>query len=102
LKTRSWSDAERKVREWENTGEEPKPATARTTIEQWKKDFIALATANNLSSETLRKYKHLFKQLEAFTTEKGIRFVDEFDVAATTEFRLSWTDGALSTSKKLI
>jgi site-specific recombinase XerD len=101
LKTRSWSEAERKIREWENTGAEPRPATGRTTIEQWKTDFTALATANKLSSETLRKYKHLFKQLDAFATEKGIRFVDEFDVATTTAFRLSWTDGALSTSKKL-
>jgi integrase/recombinase XerD len=101
LKTRSWSEAERKIRERENTGAEPRPAAGRSSIEQWKLDFIALATANKLSSETLRKYKHLFKQLDAFVIEKGIRFVDEFDVATTTAFRLSWTDGALSTSKKL-
>jgi integrase/recombinase XerD len=73
----------------------------RTTVEKWREDYLALAMKNNLASETLRKYRHLFSQLDTFAKNKGIRFVDEFDLETTTDFRLSWTDGALSTSKKL-
>jgi integrase/recombinase XerD len=98
---RDWEDARQTLRDWEASGKTPAPVTARTTIATWKAEYIALATANKLSSETLRKYKHLFSQLEAYATEKGLRFVDEFDLQHITDFRLSWSDGALSTSKKL-
>jgi integrase/recombinase XerD len=98
---RDWEDARQTLRDWEATGSTPAPTAARTTIATWKAEYTALATANKLSSETLRKYKHLFAQLEAYATAKGLRFVDEFDLQVTTDFRLSWADGALSTAKKL-
>ena len=97
---RDWAVAVGILKQWEEKGKAPK-VTARTTIKQWRDAFLALATSNNLSSETLRKYRHLFNQLETFCQDKGIRFVDEFDLEITTAFRLSWKDGALSTSKKL-
>jgi integrase/recombinase XerD len=98
---RDWEDARQTLRDWEAIGKPPAPVAARTTIATWKSEYTALATASKLSSETLRKYKHLFAQLEAYATDKGLRFVDEFDLQVTTDFRLSWTDGALSTAKKL-
>ena len=98
--TRDWAVASDILKQWETNGKAPK-VTTRTTIGQWKDSFLALAISNNLSSETLRKYRHLFKQLVAYCQDKGIRFVDEFDLETTTGFRLSWNDGALSTSKKL-
>lgn len=98
---RDWDDAKRVLAAWEEHGKPPTPTAGRTTVTEWRTKFLELAERNNLSSETLRKYKHLFSQIEAFALEKGIRFVDEFDVPLTTDFRLSWTDGPLSTSKKL-
>jgi integrase/recombinase XerD len=100
LKTRDWAKAADALKRWEESGKAPKTAS-RTTVEQWRDSYLKLAEMNNLSGETLRKYRHLFAQLMKFTEEKGVRYVDEFDLPLTTEFRLSWSDGALSTSKKL-
>jgi integrase/recombinase XerD len=99
--TRDWAKANEAIQTWEKNGKAPRPATARTTIAQWKDAYLTLAESNNLSTETVRKYRHLFRQLENFAADKGIRFVDEFDLQMTTEFRLSWNNGALTTSKKL-
>jgi integrase/recombinase XerD len=78
--------------------------TARVSIEDWKKAFLEDATApsgKNLNPETVRKYKQLFKQLDAFSEREGYRFVNQLDLAALTAFRSSWKDGPLSASKKL-
>ncbi len=100
LKTRDWAKATQTLNKWEENGRAPKTAS-RTTIEHWRDSYLKLAKVNNLSSETLRKYRHLFAQLTTFAEEKGLRFVDEFDLPMTTSFRLSWNDGPLSASKKL-
>jgi integrase len=42
----------------------------------------------------------LFKQLEAFTFDRGIRFVSEFDLPLLEEFRAGWPDGDLARQKK--
>jgi len=98
--TRDWAKAQDLLAEWENEGKAPKPS-ARPTIKSWTESFLQEAEKSNLSSETLRKYKYLLAQIEEFSADKGIQFVDEFDVQTTTDFRLTWTDGPLTTSKKL-
>jgi integrase/recombinase XerD len=95
---RDWKQAQKLVEAWESSDGR---ATAHVTVTQWRKDYLALATKNNLSPETIRKYKHLFTQMEAFATKRGVELVKSFDLQATTEFRLSWVDGPLSASKKL-
>lgn len=57
--------------------------------------------AGTLGSETYRKYVLLFKQLEAFALNKGLRYVDQLDLHALTAFRAAWKDAPLSSSKKL-
>jgi integrase/recombinase XerD len=98
--TRNWTKAKEFLLQWEIEGKAPRP-TIRPTVKTWTENFLQEAVKNNLSSETIRKYKYLISQLEAFAADKGIRFVDEFDVQTTTDFRLTWTDGPLTTSKKL-
>jgi hypothetical protein len=51
--------------------------------------------------ETIRKYEQLFKQMNTFAFDKGIRFVSEFDLSLLEEFRSTWPDGDLSKQKKL-
>ena len=102
-KLRDWTRAMAVIRQWELEGEPPK-IEERTTIEVWKDAFLQDAksqSGRNLGSETYRKYVLLFKQLEAFATHKGLRFVDQLDLPALTAFRSTWKDGALSSSKKL-
>jgi integrase/recombinase XerD len=102
-KLRDWSRAQSLAHQWEIAGEPPKIGE-RVTIESWKDAFLADAkspSGRNLASETYRKYVLLFKQLEAFANNKGLRYVDQLDLAALTAFRGTWKDGALSSSKKL-
>src|SRR5277367_40331 len=102
-KLRDWTKAENLARHWDNTGAKPVEAS-RVSIEDWKIAFLADAAApagKNLNPETIRKYKLLFKQLDAFAEREGYRFVNQLDLAALTKFRAGWKDAALSASKKL-
>ena len=47
------------------------------------------------------RYRIIFRQLDAFAKEKGIRFVKHLDFVKLSQFRASWKDGALSGQKKL-
>jgi integrase len=91
------------IRQWELESEVPKNPD-RTTIETWKKSFLDDAkspSGRNLSSETYRKYVLLFKQLDAFALNRGLRYVDQLDLHELTAFRSGWKDAPLSSSKKL-
>jgi integrase/recombinase XerD len=102
-KLRDWSRAQSLAHQWEIAGEPPKIGE-RVSIESWKDAFLADAkspSGRNLASETYRKYVLLFKQLEAFAQEKGLRYADQMDLSNLTAFRATWKDGALSSSKKL-
>jgi site-specific recombinase XerD len=99
--TRDWTKADDLRREWEVTGRAPTPAVEkRITIDNWKDQFLQNAEAENLSEETIRKYKLLFKRLMEFADEKGVRFVSELDLSNLEAFRNTWKDGPLSKSKK--
>jgi site-specific recombinase XerD len=104
LKLRDWTKAEDVRREMELTGKLPKVTLSerdrRTTIEVWRDKFVQNARTENISEETLRKYKLLFKQLLAFAQEKGVRFVAELDLPTIQDFRTTWKDKPLSKSKK--
>src|SRR5215469_14038422 len=82
----------------ESTGELPKP-TVKTTIEQLRDRFIASKTGEELSAETIRQYRILFRQMEAYAREKGIRYVAEFTLAELEAFRHSWNVGAVRRQK---
>jgi integrase/recombinase XerD len=99
LKERDWAKAQAQVRKWEVDGDRPAPV-ARATVGQWKDSFLQDATSRHLAHETIRKYKHLFKQLEAFSRKSGLVLVQDFTVAELTAFRASWKDKALSSAKK--
>jgi integrase/recombinase XerD len=49
----------------------------------------------------VRKYKLLQRQMEAFGQSRGFRFLDEYDLAAISQFRTTWKDGPRSSAKKL-
>ncbi len=99
--TRDLKEASKVIREWEEKGRAPKPRDGRATLQLLREKFTAKVEGENLSPETLRKYRTLFDQLDVFATNKGIKFVDELDYDALMEFRTAWKDGPLSTGKKL-
>jgi len=91
------------MREMEVTGERPAPVALpqeRITIEKWRDQFVKNARTENISSETIRKYATLFRQLIAYTRDKGVRFPNELDLESLQNFRNTWQDKPLSKSKK--
>jgi integrase/recombinase XerD len=102
-KLRDWTRAGAVTRQWEVEGDPPKQ-DLRTSISDWKQAFLDDAkspSGRNLGTETYRKYVLLFKQLEAFATDKGLKYVDQLDLPILTGFRSTWKDAPLSASKKL-
>lgn len=100
LKTRDWNKAQEVVRKWDVDGERPK-TKVRATIEEWRDQFIHDAEARHLSNGTMRLYKLLFRQLIQFAADRGIKFANDMDLAALTDFRAGWKIGALTAAKKL-
>jgi integrase len=100
LKLRDWKEAQKIVNAWDAQGTKPKSAAARTTIEQLKDQFIENMKSVHRAPATIKKYEVLFRQLVAFAQDKGLRFVNELDLAMLEQFRATWKDGALSKSKK--
>ncbi len=100
LETRDYNDAMKKLAEFERKGELPQ-VVGKTTIDEWREKYLQNAQAEKLSGETIRKYEHLFRQIAAFAQSKGLRYVEEFDLDVSTQFRATWKDAPLSASKKL-
>ena len=100
LKTRDWEKAQAKIREWEATGSAAS-ANQPTTCEAAFEDFKADLRRRNLARETIRKYEFLFKQLQRFTTNQGIRFLQEVDLPTLRKFCDGWTEGSRTAQKKL-
>lgn len=102
LKLRDWDKAQDQVREWEAEGKvaaqvESEPMTIQKAWDQ----FVSDCEARNLREATLKKYRHLQRQAEAFADQRGLRFIEEFDLALLREFRASWPNANLSALKKL-
>ena len=64
-------------------------------------EFTADAEARKLSEATIYKYSLLFRQLQDFGDDRGVRHLDEFDIRLTRTFRATWKDSAISALKKL-
>ena len=100
LEHRDWEKAQGQIREWEAEGVIA-AAVPPVTIEQACDAFLEDAQARKLREPTLYKYRLLFRQMQGFATEHGLRFLKEFDLAVLRKFRASWPDGNISASKKL-
>jgi integrase/recombinase XerD len=100
LKLRDWNRAQEKVRRWDVEGSRP-IQPHKISLQDLKDSFLQDAAGRHLSEATIKLYRLLFKQLEAFAESKGIRNVANFDLETLTTFRASWSNNALSASKKL-
>jgi site-specific recombinase XerD len=103
MKGRDWTRALDAMREMEATGERPASAPVtqtKITIENWQDQFVKNARTENISTETIRKYEVLFRQLLAYTKDNGICYPNEMTLESLQEFRNSWKDKPLSKSKK--
>ena len=100
LKERDWQKAQKVIREWEAEDRVISPDARKTLPDAWK-DFLADLQAQQLSEGTLRKYRLLNRQMEAFAESSSLRFLSEFDVDVVSQFRAGWTVGAKTHGKNL-
>ncbi len=100
LGTINWEGAQSLIRRWEDERTAEESETPITTKEACE-EFMADAGARKLSEATIYKYSLLFRQVQNFADERGIRYLDEFDTRVTRKFRATWKDAAISALKKL-
>lgn len=86
LKVRSWDRAQKLVHEMEEFGLQPQ----RATLEHACNAFIQDAESRGLREASLYKYRLLFRRLQGFATNEGIRFLNEIDLDTLRRFRSTW------------
>ncbi len=88
LGLRDWQAAQRRAREMEAEGITTvgQPVTVKNATDDFEKD-----AESNITSRTLRKYKTLFKRLNAFCQNRGLIFLRQLTVVEVRDFRNSWT-----------
>lgn len=103
LNLRSWSAATDLVRDWEAAGEigvakrpdVPMIAEAVAT-------FLVDAKAQQLSSETIRKYQNLLnRRFLPWCDDKGFRYLKQLGVEQMRQFRAGWKDSPNYATKNL-
>lgn len=100
LAENTWEDAERALDRLKKSYGQL-PAEEPTTIQQAAEKFLEDARARALADVTVYKYRSLFRQMEAFATDRGLRYVVELDLERLGEFRATWKDGPRASGKKL-
>jgi len=86
MNLRDWEKAQQRINAWEAEGvltaeaEEP-------TIERACQAFENDAKARGLREPTLKKYRVLFRQLQAFAQAEGLRFIKECELGTLRKFR---------------
>jgi integrase/recombinase XerD len=102
LDLRNWEEAQDKVREWEAQRSKPKePNEHRLTIEGVCAKYLEDAQSRQLGPAALYKYGHLTRQLKAFATDRGLRYMEEIDLDLLRDFRNTWPNRNVSAKKKL-
>ena len=101
LDTSDWQKAQDFVREWEAEASEPKATQEPITIKAAGDRFIADTVAQKLKEATIYKYRFLFKHMDVFAQNRGLRYLTELNLQMLDEFRAGWKDGPRSSTKKL-
>lgn len=99
---RDWTRAQDLVRGWEADGKasndlKPEPVTVKSACDE----FIADAEARGLREPTLYKYRLLFRQLQEFAANDGIKYICESDLDRLRRFRATWRNKNIAARKKL-
>jgi hypothetical protein len=100
--TRSWEEAQEKVRQWEAEDRKPiEPAKNYLSVEAAFDRYVADAESIQLGPAAIYKRKLLGRQMAAFARECGLRYVEEFDLNRLRDFRSTWKNRNISARKKL-
>jgi integrase len=97
LKVSSWEKAKKLAEEIEHGKQAQPPLTIAEAFSR----FVSDCEARKLQPSSIGKHKLLAKQFEAFAHINGFRFPAEVTVDHVRRFRATWTEGPLTSQKKL-
>jgi integrase len=104
LRTSSWDVGEKLLREMLLPKPPPAaeaPAEAeKVTLERATEMFVANLEGEGRASDTVRKYKLLFKALHEFAEPRGVAHVADLDYEQLIAFRKGWTQQGPNTRNK--
>lgn len=100
-KTRVWGAAVEKCQTWQLQGFVGDKKPSGVSISEAVTNFKANLKSRGLRDSSIKKYRVLLDQLQAFCINRGVREIAQFDLLLCEQFRSSWVDGALSAKKKL-
>jgi hypothetical protein len=95
---RSWAAAEWKKRALETPNIETK--SEPVTIGKAQEVFLSKLRGDGVQPDTIRKYKLLFSQLDAFSAGR-FRYLHELTFDHLLSFREAWTESPATRNKKL-
>jgi len=102
--TRSWEEAQRRAQRKERGEPDPQPAATSPqsiTVEKAVEEYLDDKRSQQLEESTLKKLELIFrKQLLAWCTANGIRYLAGLDLASLRKWRTTWSDGPLAAKKK--
>lgn len=102
LKTTSWERAEELERQLIRNAEVKTPPAPIPNIGEAITKFLADAEHGRmLAKGTIKKYRVLLAQLKQFAATRGLAELSEISVDVARQFRESWDDGPISSTKKL-
>ncbi len=100
LKTSNWEKALLTLRDWELDGRNATKPELKLLGDAFDA-YIEDARGKQLKEDTIKKYERLFNRMKGFATDKGLRFLKEFDLAHLRQFRATWTFNNNTASKEI-
>jgi integrase len=104
LDLHDWEKAQERIRDWEAEGGRvpAEPEQQAISLENACAAFISDAKSRELQESTLRKYRQLTKQMQAFSAAEGLRYLKEWeDLELVRRFRQTWQDKGNTVVKKM-
>jgi integrase/recombinase XerD len=90
LKTRSWEEAQKKIKKLEEDGE-PLSGAGRKEIAEAVREFLADMRARGLSFHTIYQAESMFeRQLLGWCERESYKYLNELDIAALRGLRETW------------
>jgi integrase/recombinase XerD len=104
-----WDAAHELVRKWETSGGDfpkvtstPTPVCSPKTLDEaWGDFLLRKTTVQKLSDSTVYKYRTLYRQMQEFARMCGLKFLEDFRLDGLEIFQAGWTEGPLTSLKKL-
>jgi integrase/recombinase XerD len=96
LKTRSWSEADKTIKEWEG-----KKKPDRITVESAVKKYYEDCEARRLSPNTLKKYRTVRDIVSKFAEEHGLRYLSEFGTQQVRDLLKGRNVSSITAAKEL-